>query len=124
MNRFFLPGMLALSLLAGCAPKLKFEPVHPVAVSGHGGGTTKSVGGVTFYMNGAPARKYTVIGYLNDYRLGENLDERDLKEMAPMVRAAGATTAIVLHGGNAAAPGLKRGPDETGPYVLRVQVVR
>jgi hypothetical protein len=116
--------MLAVSLLAGCSPKLKFEPVHPVAVSGRGGGTTKSAGGVTFYMNGAPARKYTVIGYLNDYRLGENLDDRDLKEIAPLVRQAGSTTAIVLHGGNAPAPGLTRGRDETGEYVLRVQVVR
>jgi hypothetical protein len=109
-------------LLASCAPKLKFASVTPVAARGSGGDTTV-VNGVTFYSKGAPSRKYTIIGYLDDYRLGENLDARDMKEMAPLVKGAGGTAAVVIHG-DGPAPGLKRGRDETGPYVLRVQVVK
>src|SRR5215212_3519974 len=93
MKRFLLLA-LASTFLIGCAPKLKFKAITPVSVTGHGG-TTETVDGITFYKRGAPARKYKILGYLDDYRLGEDLDQRDLREMAPLVKQAGGTAAVV-----------------------------
>jgi hypothetical protein len=118
----FLPPILALVLLAGCAGP-RFIPIRPIRVAHGTGGTPDVIHDVQYYQFGTPARPYTILGYLDHWWVGPFLDDYDMQLLAPDIKRAGANAAVVVRG-DGPLPGLRREPNERGPLVLRVQLIK
>jgi hypothetical protein len=122
MKARYLPLMAAL-LLAGCStPKFQSVNPHPIVKMGTGGSPTV-VAGVPFWQQATPTRKYAILGYVDDYWRGPEMDEFDFKHLAPLVKKNGGDAGVVIQG-DKPEPSLVRQPDETGEWILRLQVIK
>ncbi len=121
MKRFLFP-LLVATLLFGCASP-KFQSITPYPVVTGTGGRSEIHDGVQFWQEGAPKRKYAILGYVDEYWRGPAFDAHDFKMLAPMVKKYGGDAGVVIHG-DKPAPGLRRQADEVGENVLRLQVIK
>jgi hypothetical protein len=120
--KYLLTPLAAVFIFAGCSTP-KFQTVSPHPIVKGGGGAPIMVEGVQFWQGGAPARKYAVVGYVDDWWRGPALDEFDFKHLAPLVRKNGGDAGVVIRG-DGPAPGLVRQKDESGEDVMRLQVIK
>lgn len=68
MKRYAVYLLMSITLLSGCATSYYSYSGSPVLIGR--GGASKSINGIDLWVIGSPARKYQVIGYIEDTRLG------------------------------------------------------
>jgi hypothetical protein len=87
--------LLALGL-ASCA-STTFQSYEGASVTQGSGGTRTNVQGIDFWENGAPPRKFRVIGIIDDNRPGGIIPMRALKsDVAAKAKAAGADAVVLI----------------------------
>ncbi|KWA84067.1 hypothetical protein WL29_22130 [Burkholderia ubonensis] len=111
-NRLYcLMSTLLLAVVAGCAT-VDYQPYEGNNNLYHGdGGTKLTVNGVDFWANGAPPRKYTVVGIVTS-EIGSGVGDESMirSAVASKIKEQGGNAAIELSSSEKLAGVLKLSP--------------
>jgi hypothetical protein len=90
--------VLIVLMLAGCgsdAPEFR-QYVGAAEVSQGSGGMLERVEGIDFWQDGAPPRRYRILGQVDEEWRTPEMDRVDMRRLAPVVKSAGGDGAVLV----------------------------